>query len=118
MMIDPYRFLSAFYEQQFFTLGYRCGWKRFETKLVKSACCRRKLSFSTIDQHEVRQRPRLTQKSGISPAHNLVHRLEIIGLTLNRAHLEFAIVGFLHRAVLADHHRRNILRALNVGYIE
>src|SRR5215471_6448821 len=118
MMVDSYRLLSAFYEKQFLAFRNRRSRKRLKTEFMKRACRGRKLSLSAVDQHEVWQRPRLTQQSRIPPANHFIHRLEVIGLSLNRSDLKFSVVGFLHRAVLTDNHRCNILGALNIRYVK
>src|SRR5258708_2527704 len=101
-MIDANGLLFAFYEKQLFALSNRSGRQGFESQLVKRARRGRKLTFPAVDQDKIRERLGLTQQTRIAPPDDFVHRLEIVRPTFDRTHFEFAVVGLLHRAVLAD----------------
>src|SRR2546425_11509511 len=109
MMVDSNWFLAALDEQQLLAFRDRGRRQSFKSQFVKRSGGSRKLALAAVYQNKIRQWLVLAHQSRVAPSDHFIHRLEIVRSTFDRPHFEFAIVGLLHRSVLAHNHRRDVL---------
>src|SRR5262245_21166450 len=117
-MIQSNRLVAPLHEQQLFAFRDRRRGQCFQSQLAKRRRRRRQLTLAAIDQNQIRQRSAFPQQPRVPPADYFIHRSEIISFAFDGANLELSIVAFFHQAVLADDHRGDVLRSLDIRNIE
>ena len=125
-------------EEQLFLLRDADGDQVRQPERLERVVRRRELSLAAVDQDQIGKRPAVLEDLAIPPQHDFVHRGEVVedaGIevrgsgsvrfgpsaatsSLASSDPELPVLGPLHPAVFADHHRRDGLAALDRGDVE